>query len=73
MKKILLFIILLIMPIFVNAQNIIHSIDIDVYINEDDYQTLYGIPYKGQFDNMKPASLYSKKGKKHVSGKHKDR
>lgn len=43
------------------------------YINEDDYQTLYGIPYKGQFDNMKPASLYSKKGKKHVSGKHKDR
>ena len=43
------------------------------WIDEEDYKSIYGIPYTGQFKDLKPASLYSKKGKKHVSSKHKDR
>ena len=43
------------------------------WIDEDDYKSIYGASYTGQFKDLKPASLYSKKGKKHVSGKHKDR
>ena len=43
------------------------------WIDEEDYKSIYGIPYTGQFKNLKPASLYSKKGKKHVSSKHKDK
>lgn len=43
------------------------------WIDEDDYKTIYGVPYTGQFKDLKPASLYSKKGKKHVSSKYKDR
>ena len=35
MKKLLLFLLLLIMPLSVSAKNVIHSIDIDVYLNED--------------------------------------
>lgn len=43
------------------------------WIDEEDYKDTYGTSYTGQFKDLKPASLYSKKGKKHVSGKHKDR
>lgn len=43
------------------------------WIDEDDYKTIYGVPYTGQFKDLKPASLYSKKGKKHGSSKYKDR
>lgn len=43
------------------------------WIDEEDYRDVYGTSYTGQFKDLKPASLYSKKGKKHVSGKHKDR
>ena len=35
MNKIIIFIILLVMPLSVSAKNIIHSIDIDVYLNDD--------------------------------------
>ena len=35
MKKIFLFLLLLVMPTFVDAANKIHSIDIDVYLNKD--------------------------------------
>lgn len=43
------------------------------WIDEDDYKSIYGIPYTGQFKDLKPASLYSKKGKKHGSSKYKNR
>jgi hypothetical protein len=44
------------------------------WIDREDYQHIYGIPYSGQFNDMKPASLYSKKGTKHNgNGKHKHR
>lgn len=43
------------------------------WIDEDDYKTIYGVPYTGQFKDLKPASLYSKKGKKHGSSKYKNR
>ena len=43
------------------------------WIDEDDYKSIYGMPYTGQFKDLKPASLYSKKGKKHVSSKYKNR
>lgn len=43
------------------------------WIDEDDYKSVYGVPYTGQFKDLKPASLYSKKGKKHVSSKNKYR
>lgn len=43
------------------------------WIDEEDYKDTYGTSYTGQFKDLKPASLYSKKGKKHVSGKYKDR
>lgn len=43
------------------------------WIDEDDYKSIYGIPYTGQFKDLKPASLYSKKGKKYGSSKYKNR
>lgn len=43
------------------------------WIDEEDYKSIYGIPYTGQFKDLKPASLYSKKGKKHGSSKYKNR
>lgn len=43
------------------------------WIDEEDYKSIYGIPYTGQFKDLKPASLYSKKGKKYGSSKYKNR
>lgn len=44
------------------------------WLDKEDYLHIYGVPYTGQFDDMKPGQLYSKKGnKKNVAGKHKYR